>query len=616
MKKIVLLLSFVAVTAVMTSCQKELEDSHPSNLVKVSFKAGTVPSKTDISSTGEVTWKDTDHLAIFTDVDGSTAYDFNVSSLNEAKTVAEFDGSVPSNPSRTAAYALYPYRDSYTGGPNATVIGINSQQTSGMNYTFMAGKGNVSGDDFTSASMSMKHLNWIYDVNITNPSAKSIKAVHFSAGSGVFTWNGTVDLTADDPVVTPSTTRKTMTVVFNTARTTDVTARFTLFPLSCTDVDFNIHVEFEDGFYETFAMGTKSLNVAAGVRKSNTFVLGNGTPSQAPWGWYYLASGGKVNDGTVISNAKAVAGGNGKDVKLYLEPGGTFSSTSRINPTSSFMIDSDPSNKPTLTQSAVTLFEPTTDAHIETLSVKNVNLVASNSLSESYVFYISNSGYTGITVGSIVFDNCTFKDYKNAFIRTVSGISGGFSIGSITMNNCIYKVKSSYSGNYAFLHLPDNAGKVDAITLTNNTFEGVGCFLYFNMSSGNQVNPFVLTFENNTIANTKQCSNAYYVNIQNAISGTTSVQNNLFVGSNANTAANRIMAEGKPENFTNTFSNNWYTSDWMTFTIDTSKTTYMNFLTDESSMNNSALCPGYASGNFTLSASDVKSAGAGDPRWL
>lgn len=617
MRQNIFILSFMAVAAMTSSCQKNLDETAPGNLVKVSFSANPAGTRTDIDPAGVVKWNSSDHLSVFTDVDGSNCYDFSITSLNPEKTVAEFEGSVPSNGSRTAAYAIYPYKPDYSGGPDAVAVSIPATQADGTNYSIMAGKGVVAGDDFSGAHMAMKHLCWIYDVNISNPSSKAIKAVHFSAGSGVFTTAGTVDLTSATPSVSATSTAKTVTVEYATAMSTDVTARFTLFPLSCSDVDFNIHVEFEDGFYETFAAGSMSLDIAAGARKSNSLTLGSGTASSAPWGWYFVAAGSNI--GSAITAAKSALASDA--VKLYLEssPSSSLSYTTsaRIFPTSSIWIDSDPANmKPTITQGAVTLFEPKKDATIETLSVKNVNLVANTSLSESYVFYISSTDYTGVSVGSIVFDNCTFTDYKQAFLRTVSSISGGFSIGNITMNNCIYKVKSSYSGNYGLVHSPDNAGKIGALTFTNNTFVGMGCFLYLNLSSDNQTDPFVLTIENNTIGNTKACTNKYFVNIQNAVSGTASVRNNLFVGSNANTDANRIMAEGAPAKFTNTFSNNWYTSDWLTFTIDESKTTYMNLLTDQSTLTNAALCPNYASSDFTVAASDVKTAAAGDPRWL
>ena len=164
MKKNNIIVVLLAIAAMVCSCQKEIEGNY-SNLVKVSFSAGRpVATRTDISSTGAVTWNALDHLAVFTDVDGSNVYDFSVSSMNPEQTVAEFDGSVPSNGSRTAAYVIYPYAAGYTGGPAALEVEVPATQEDGTNYTLMAAKGAVAGDDFASASMTMKHLCWIYDV--------------------------------------------------------------------------------------------------------------------------------------------------------------------------------------------------------------------------------------------------------------------------------------------------------------------------------------------------------------------------------------------------------------------------------------------------------------------
>ena len=442
--------------------------------------------------------------------------------------------------------------------------------------------------------------------------------MHFSAGSAVFGTAGTVDLTSATPAVSATSSAKTVTVQFATAKTTDVTARFVLLPLNCIDVDFNMHVEFEDGFYETFAIGSKTLDIAAGVRKSNTWTLGTGVMSNAPWGWYFVASG--TNIGTAISAAKTALGSN--DVKLYLESSPSesmnYATTARIYPTGSIWIDSNPANmKPTIEQGAVTFFEPKKDATIETLSVKNVNLYAKDALSDSYLFYISSTEYTGVSVGSLEFDNCTFSNYKHSFVRIVSGLSSGARIGRVSMNNCVHKVKSTYSGAVAFVHLSNNLDRVYELSITNCTFEGMACFLYHNLSSGNQESPFVLTFENNTVANTKtSSSNKYFFNIQNAISGTTSIRNNLFVGSNGNDGLTyRMIKEGNTSKFTNTFSNNWYAPDWLNFTVD-SGSGCLNFLTNDSASNSAALCPGAGSSDFTVSTSDVKTASAGDPRWL
>lgn len=622
MKKINYIFALVAAAVTVFSCSKIAEERSSDGLIKVSFMAGrpeaqqSAPaSKTDISSTGAVTWNASDHLAVFTDVDGSTAYDFSIAVADAGKATAQFSGSVASNPSRTYAYAVYPYSDSWSGGPAALAVSVPAVQADGENYTLMAGNAAVAGDDFSAASVSMKHLCWLYDINITNSSSKAIKAVHFSAGSAVFATAGTVDLTADSPAVSAGAKVKDVSVEFASAVSSDVTARFALLPLSCTDVDFNIHVVFEDGFYETFAIGSKSLDIAAGKRKCNTFVLGNGTVSQAPWGWYFVAKG--TNLGTAIFNARNSSGTG--EARMWLESSPTesytYATSSILKLRKSVWIDSDPANmNPSITQGATALFYPYKNSIIETISIRNVNLMPKADLNESYIFRINSADSTGVHVGDIVFENCSFTAYKNCVVRLQASDS---KIETITFNNCIYQAHANFSTGYALLHLPNNGNRLDALTIKNSTFGVVACLMYLNLNSTNQVNPLSITMENSTFANWKASSNKYMFNIQNAIGGITSIKDNLFVGSNANTGVTfGMIKEGAPAKFTNIFSNNWYTSDWLTFTVNTSSG-YQNYLTNQSTLLNSALCPNYASSDFTVAAgSDVRAAGAGDPRWL
>ena len=678
MKKINYILALVAAAAAALSCSKIAEENSSDRLVKVSFTAGrpdaqqSAPaSKTDISSTGAVTWNASDHLAVFTDVDGTTAYDFAIAAADAGKAAAQFSGAVASNPSRTCAYAVYPYSDSWSGGPAALEVSVPAVQTDGENYTLMAGKAAVAGDDFSAASVSMKHLCWLYDINITNSSAKAIKAVHFTAGSEVFATAGTVDLTADNPAVSAGTKVKDVSVEFASAVSTDVTARFALLPLTCTDVEFNIHVVFEDGFYETFAIGSKSLDIAAGKRRSNTFALGNGTASQAPWGWYFVKKGTSINN-TLVN--KAIAGTVNGEAKLWLESNSSssqaFTAGERLDISQSLWIASDPDNvHPTITPSYAALVRPTSDSNIETISFENVNLAAKTTNSYCYVLDVPAS-ITGAEIGDIIFKNCSLKDFKTnlvyvaspttinsitfkdteitttvgcGYLIHVKGVTGAAEIGnvlfdnctitdftngfvrfessseakiaSLTINGCVVKPSSSL-GTLAMLH----SIKADAVTFKNSTFEVVACFMYNTMAATEQTVPFALTVENNTFANMKaNSSNKYMFYAQNNVQVVNTFRNNLFVGSNGydETTEFAILRVGSvASKYSETVENNWYTSDWKTYTPKTG-TGYYEMLTNESTLLNAALCPRYASSDFTVAAgSDVRAAGAGDPRWL
>ena len=669
----------MAAAAIALSCEKIAEESPSGKLVKVSFHAGrpeasqgAVPaSKTDISPAGAVTWNVSDHLAVFTDVDGSNSYDFAIAAEDAGKASAQFSGSVPSNGSRSFAYAVYPWADSWSGGPAALEVSVPAVQADGGNYTLMAGKAAVAGDDFSAATVTMKHLCWLYDINITNSSAKAIKAVHFSAGSAVFATAGTVDLTADDPAVSEGTKVKDVCVEFASAQSTDVTARFALLPLSCTDVDFNIHVVFEDGFYETFAIGSKSLNVAAGKRKSNTFALGDGTASKAPWGWYFVAKNTNINN-TLVTNA--IAGTVNGEAKLWLEsdPSSTlaYNATVRLDISQSLWISSNPNNAhPTITPQYAALVRPKSSTSVETISISNVDLAAKTANSSCYVFDIPST-ITDAVVGDIIIDNCLIKDFKTSLVYIASpatvgsitikdceitttvganyliyvkGVTGAVEIGDVTFDNseiteitngivrfdsssgakmesftmdgCVVKPSSSL-GTLAMLH----SIKTDAVTFKNNTFEVIACFMYYTMAGSDQTKAFALTVENNTFANMMaNSSNKYMFYAQNNVQIVNSFKNNLFVGSNGydDSAEFAILRVGSvASKYSETVENNWYTSDWKTYTPKTG-TGYYEMLTNESTLLNAALCPGYASSDFTVAAgSDVRAAGAGDPRWL
>ena len=679
MKKINYIFALVAAVAIALSCDKMSEERPSGELVKVSFRAGrpdassaaSPSSKTDISPAGVVSWNLSDHLAVFTDVDGSNSYNFSINTEDAGKASAQFWGSVPSNGTRAFAYAVYPWADNYSGGPAALEVSVPAEQVSGENYTLMAGKAAVAGDDFSAATVSMKHLCWLYDINITNSSAKAIKAVHFSAGSAVFATTGTVDLTADNPSVSGGSKVKDVSVEFASAQSTDVTARFALLPLSCTDVDFNIHVVFEDGFYETFAIGSKSLNISAGKRKSNTFVLGEGTASKAPWGWYFVAKGTTLGN-TLVSNA--IAGTVNGDAKLWLESNPTsseaYTAGARLDISQSLWIASDPNNvQPTITSNYATLIRPKTDSNIETISLKNVIVTPKADNASSYVFDVPST-ITGAVIGDIVIENCslqnfksnivyinspttinsiTFKDVEiastvsNSYLIYVKSVTGAVDLGdvlfkncaitgitncisrfesstgakmsSITLDGCIIKPSSSL-GTLAMLH----ALKSDAVILKNNTFEVIACFMYYTMGGSEQTKSFALTVENNTFANTKaNNSNKYMFYAQNNVKIVNTFRNNLFVGSNGydSSAEFTILRVGSvASNYSATVENNWFTSDWKTYTTKTG-TGYYDMLTNQSTLLNAALCPGYASSDFTVAAgSDVRAAGAGDPRWL
>ena len=250
----------VAIAAI--ACQKQ-ETFTPSNLVEASFTVG-VSTKTSMDANGGMTWKDSDDMSVFTDtdeVDLTTNYKFTVQSLSDDSRSAVFTGSVTSNPQRTTIYAIYPHADSRKDNALTAKRVEVSYNGGEMNGDFvstrfiMAGKGAVSGDDFSQVCMQMQQLTWVWDITIYNPQAKPIKAVQLSAAESIFPCAGTVDLTADAFVVVPSFYRAALQYNFTKVQTGEtVLARFPIFPMEAhADVDLDVVVKFEDGTKEVFS---------------------------------------------------------------------------------------------------------------------------------------------------------------------------------------------------------------------------------------------------------------------------------------------------------------------------------------------------------------------------
>lgn len=629
MKKHLLLgLAFVFVVA----CQKENSPSLNDEFVKATITVGTPDSKTNIASDGKVTWDLSDTISLFTDTDntdGSSNYLFSVSALGTGSKSASFNGVVADNSSRTKIYAVYPYSASYDGeDPTALPIAVPSKQIAGNEalYAIMKGSGTVNGNDFSPASVTMSNLCWIYDVTIDNSVGKSISAVYFEAESSVFTTAGTIDITAAGTAVSASATSKSVRVEYATAQTSSsINARFVLLPISCPATDFNIDVVFDDESYERFSFAGKSLNTAAGDRFVNSITVGGGEMGALAKGYRLVSAG--ANIATEIANA--VSAGD-EVVKLWLESSPseskTFNTTSRINPSKSIYIKSDPLNmKPTITIGAAAAISPRTGCDIETLHFENIIFRQSDSGAGDFIYIDTNQsgGADNVQIGNVVIENCDFTNFKYSLIRT-SSLSGGMKIDRILFNNSIWTGKSSFDATRAWLHFVNNADKMREIKITNSTIIVTGCLMYNNMNNASGVN-IDYTIKNCTFGNTKNTStsNNYFISIvSGTLKGDVNISKNLFAGThtlNTNDAKYILLREGSTTNYNNTIEDNYYTAGWRgAWKIDlTSKNYLFDILTNQTATDNDSLVPGHTSNDFTVTAgSDVYTNGIGDPGWI
>lgn len=622
MKKSILIVAALAVVAF--GCKK-IENGTSVNMVKATMSVASSGTKTDISETGVVTWVSGDAMSVFTNTDaedGMTNYNFFADQISSDAKSAIFSGDVADNPSRSMVYVVYPYDETYDGTSLTEFsVSVPASQTGEVSqFALMAGKSPVDGNDFSKIKVGLTPLTWIYDITVNNPEAKAVKAVYFVAGSPVFASTGTIDLTADVPAVTPVAFKREFGYTFDAPMSEEtLKARLVLLPVDCEITEFNIDVVFEDESYERFSMGEKALETEAGSRYTGTVTLGEGTPGAGPKGYYLVKKGTKIND--AYGEAAKVSD---DVVKLWLESSPSeayqFSQSDRIRPTKSLVIASDPENiRPVVTQKCKATVTLKKDTKISDLEINHVSFFADNSLGEAWVLLEDETGMTGVEIDRFTVTDCEFNNYKHGFLKIANGISGGVKIDEVFYNNNVWVPKSTYDAGNAFINIPNNTDKVRKITVSNSTFVKVLCLMYCNMNSSSGVN-LDYTVQNNTFGNGLNKSNAnnYFMSLTSGtIKGVIKVSDNMFVGSNAITATSyRLLRVGSLTNLPATMTNNWYTESWFNFTLDTSDTKYLNFLTDKSEYDNDVLAPEYANNDFTLKKeSGAANAKAGDPRW-
>lgn len=629
MKKIYL----AALCCILASCEENLGiDQTSGNTVPVSISIANPATKVDVAADGKVSWEENDKVSVFTDTDADDMagnYEFSVEDLRENNKVASFNGDVADNAARKAVYVVYPYDEAYNdGAANALTVGVPAVQTAGEDsrYVLMAGKGAVSGNDFSGASVGMNHLCWIYDVTVDNTAHKNISAVCLEASSAVFAVKGILDATADAPAVSASEFTKSVTVEYPSVQSaSNLSARFVLLPVDCEATDFHIDIVYEDQSFERFTFSGKTISADAGSRYTNSVKVGEGQTSDIPKGYRLVSAG--ANIATAISNA--ITAGD-EVVKLWLESSPStsvaFSTTSRIFPTRSIYISSDPANKkPTITIGASAAISPKSNCNIEMLHFENVIFKQSDTGAGDFL-YIDTSQETGannVSIGSLEIENCEFTNFKYSLVRT-SSLTAGMKIDRIVFNNSIWTSKSSFDAARAWIHLVNNADKMREIRITNSTLIGCGCLLFTKMNNTSKVS-IDYTFSNCTFGNTKNTSssNNYLFNIESGtLTGKVAVKENLFAGTHtlkSGVTDFMLLREGSNSNYVNTIADNYYTATWRgTWNIDLTSRNYLfDILTNQTQTDNAALVPNAAAGDFTVaSGSDVYVNQIGDPRWI
>jgi len=215
--------------------------------------------------------------------------------------------------------------------------------------------------------------------------------------------------------------------------------------------------------------------------------------------------------------------------------------------------------------------------------------------------YIINQS-TASNFDEVSFENCNIRNFVNSPMR-IQG-ANAITLNKFIVNNCLIdniSIPDAGAGAYAFINTNVSTGKINNITLTNNTFSNLGFGLILHSAAPSQS----VTIENNTFYNV--VTDTRYLIDYNAqtITGGFSFKNNIV----AKTFAPLNTARGIRSVTVPTVSNSYQTSD-VVFASNPipSITAYTGAST--------ALFTDPANKNFKIKDDGfVGKATAGDPRW-
>ncbi len=607
MKKTIISLAAL-VAATLLSCSKH--EITENRLIDVTLTVSETTSKAVISDAGAVTWAAEDKLSVFTDTDaedGSTNYIFSVKEIAEGGKSAKFNGQVSSNNGRTTIYALHP-SVADAASANSAAVSIPVEQICGKSgqYGIMSGAGTVSGNDFSSASVSMTSHCYIWDIDITNSEGKAVASVSLMADSEVFPVGGTLDLTATSPEIAVSSYTDRVSYRFAEPETsTTVKARFVMLPAAINGAKLTIIVTYKNGDYSSFVVEGFTSTTTAGQRYCNTIDLSRGSYSEVPEGF------------TLVNNTdefRAALAGSAGELKIYLASSASgqiqykLPTSSRYNLTKSLTISSNPDNmRPVVFSSTGAAFNLTNTENVS-LTLENVAMQCSGSGTMGVISQ-NTSGVTG-KLASLTIRNCEFSTFYKSLIRKESG---SIEVGDIIIDNSIFRWNAPKDG-YGWIHISAQTDKLASVSISNSTFEGI--WFLVNAQSNSSSSPKIdISIESCTFVNTASKASDYFIFANNANKGSVHMDKLLFAGSNSVTTPRMVRVNTGYKNLT--YHDVYYTTSWYNFTPNLTDGTYHNFLTNESDADNDALFTDLA--NFDLSiksGTEVHTKGIGDPRWI
>lgn len=222
MKKFIYNILCIALLSLLASCVDQIEtlelkevkaticdfDYEPENESRTSYSLG--------ESGYEAKWTDGDVLGIYP-VGGDQAA-FPISDGTGASE-AVFDGGAWALRSSYAYAAYYPFSEgNYTIPEDQIPLTYAGQTQVGNNtfthfssYDYLASKATHPDSD-GNVSLKMKHLGCFFLLKLTMPQAGTYTKLTLTSDNKDFTTQGTLDLTREEPAITPTSTSKTISI--------------------------------------------------------------------------------------------------------------------------------------------------------------------------------------------------------------------------------------------------------------------------------------------------------------------------------------------------------------------------------------------------------------------
>ncbi len=283
---------------------------------------------------------------------------------------------------------------------------------------------------------------------------------------------------------------------------------------------------------------------------------------------------------------------------VVLKRGATYNVTAAPSLNKSIKIisgtDLSVSTNATINITAGSMFSIPASSNITSIAFESVNLIGTTG---NYVFNIN----TACNIGTISYESCSINTFRGVN-RTQSA---AIVITTLSMNNCLI----SNIVDYGIVNVGvATTEHIDNIILSNSTMNTCDKMI---ISKSNTLN---MTINNNTFYNSPLGGAAnYYLDYNGVgITGTTTVQNNIFGPGRGSSATPPVYTvNGKRGTITDLSQNNYSTSD---FALATSTTGFSNVIPYAKLATDLWVDP--ANGNFHFK--DANYAGkstTGDPRW-